>query len=217
MSRESENPAINYIRKTFAPQDALLTSIESKLSEEHVSWQIGADEGKLLQLLITMNNIKTIVEVGALAGYSAIWMARALPQDGHIYTLGKDPKHNALAGEFIAASDVASKITLVKGDAHDTLPTLDDKGPFDMVFIDADKISYPDYLDWAEKNVRKGGLIVGDNTYLFDTVWLAEAPKGTAPTTHKAMQEFNKRLSDPSKYCSTIIPTAEGMTVAVKL
>lgn len=216
MSREAVHPSVDYIRKLFAPQDALLASVEASLPADFASWQIGADEGRLLQLLIALHGTRTVVEIGTLAGYSAIWMARALPEGGHVYTLGKDPAHNAIAKETIGKSDVAHKITLVEGDAHNTLAMLEDKAPFDMMFIDADKPGYPAYLDWAEKHIRKGGLIVGDNTFLFDTVWLDKAPEGTAPSTHKAMQDFNRRLADNTKYTGTIIPTAEGMTVAIK-
>jgi predicted O-methyltransferase YrrM len=215
--RETPSANLDYIRKLFAPQDALLDSIGQSLPGDLASWQVAADEGKLLQLLIAMRGVKTVVEIGALAGYSAIWMARALPKDGHIHTIGKDPSHNALAREFIGRSEVSHKITLHEGDAHQLLPTLTPRGPFDMVFIDADKISYPDYLDWAEENIRAGGLIVGDNTLLFDTVALESPPEGTAPATWKAMRAFNQRLSDPKRYISTMIPTAEGMTVAIKL
>lgn len=217
MSREMPSVNIDYIRKLYAPQDALLDEITAALSEEFASWQVGPEEGKLLQLLIRLHGVKNVVEVGALAAYSAIWMARALPEGGHIYTLGKDPAHNALAKKFIGKSEVKNKITLVEGAAQDTLPTLNEKGPFDMIFIDADKLAYPDYLNWAEKNIRKGGLIVGDNTFLFDTVALPAPPEGTAPSTWKAMRNFNERLADPTKYFATIIPTAEGLSVALKL
>lgn len=208
---------IDYIRKLYAPQDALLDEITAALSQEFASWQIGPEEGKLLQLLIRLHGVNTVVEVGALAGYSAIWMARALPEGGHVYTLGKDPAHNALAKKFIGKSEVKDKITLVEGAAQETLPTLNAKGPFDMIFIDADKLAYPDYLDWAEKNIRKGGLIVGDNTFLFDAVALEAPPQGTAPATWNAMRRFNERLADPKKYFGMIIPTAEGLSVAIKL
>lgn len=216
MGREQVTTNLHYIRKHFATQDALLERIGQALPGDFASWQIAPEEGRLLQLLIAMNGVRRVVEIGALAGYSAIWMARALPGDGHIFTLGKDPAHNALAKQFIAQSEVASRITLVEGDAHETLPALGGQGPFDMVFIDADKISYPDYLDWAETHVRQGGLIVGDNTFLFDTIGLDAPPEGTAPATWKAMRQFNERLADKKRYFSTIIPTAEGLTVAIK-
>lgn len=94
---------------------------------------------------------------------------------------------------------------------------IEKEGPFDMAFIDADKLNYLHYLDWAERNVRKGGLIIGDNTFLFDAVW-KEGPVGRVRgTARHAMREFNKRLADPEKYLGILLPTEEGMTIAVKL
>jgi predicted O-methyltransferase YrrM len=216
MPRENVTPNINYIRRLYAKQDALLERLTAALPAEFAGWQVAPEEGKLLQLLITLRGVRTVVEIGTLAGYSAIWMARALPQDGHLYTLGKDPAHNALAKKFIGESDVADRITLIEGDARDTLPTLQSKGPFDMVFIDADKLAYPDYLDWAEANLRPGGLVVGDNTLLFDAAALDAPPEGTAPATWNAMRRFNERLADEKNYFAMMIPTAEGLSVAIK-
>ena len=85
-----------------------------------------------------------------------------------------------------------------------------------MIFIDADKISYLDYLDWAEKYVRKGGVIIGDNSFLFEAVYLEELPEGVRPQTREVMREFNRRLAEPEKYCSIMLPTKEGMTLAIK-
>jgi predicted O-methyltransferase YrrM len=215
MGRETESTNIDYIRRLYAPQDALLMELTSALSQEFASWQVAPEEAKLLQLIIRLHGVKTVVEVGTLAGYSAIQMARALPEGGHVYTIGKDPEHCKLARKFIGASDVKEKIILLEGDAHNMLPTLKDS--YDMIFIDADKISYPDYLDWAEKHIRVGGLIVADNTLLFDTAALDAPPAGTAPNTWQAMRDFNQRLADPKKYFATMIPTAEGLSVAIKL
>ncbi len=211
------NVNLDYIRKLYAPQDKLLADINAALKQINMEIQIGAEEGKLLQLLIKTVQVKTIVELGTLAGYSTIWMARALPVGGQIYTVDNEPEHVALARGFFAQSDVKDRITSLEGDAVDVLKELSTKGPFDMMFIDADKIHYPDYLDWAEKNIRKGGLIVGDNTLLFGTVALDAPPQGIAPATWKNMRRFNERLADSSKYLSTLIPTQEGLTVAIKL
>lgn len=217
MPRETPSYSLDYIRKLYAPQDALLSSIDATLKGMNIHMHLAPDEAKLLQMFITLHGVKTIVEVGALAGYSAIWMARALPEDGHLYTIGIDEKHNAMAKHFFDQSEVKNKITLLEGDAHDMLPTLNDKGPFDMIFIDADKISYPDYLDWAEQNIRRFGLIIADNTLLFDTIGLDAPPPDMAPETWNNMRAFNARLADPERYFSTMIATPEGMTVAVKL
>jgi predicted O-methyltransferase YrrM len=219
MTREP-TPALEYIRSLYAAQDDLLAEIGTELTKRNMAIQVGAEEGRILQLLIALHNTRTIVEIGTLAGYSAIWMARALPDGGHIYTINKDPEHVKMAEGFFARCESRAKITQLAGDAHKVLPELTEKvggAQFDMVFIDADKISYPTYLDWAEKNVRKGGLIVADNTFLHGTIMEKSPPESVAPTTWKNMRAFNERLADKSKYNATIIPTSEGLSVAIKL
>ncbi len=221
MSRQP-TPSVHYIRSLYAAQDSLLEGIDKRLKSINMDIHIGPDEGKLLQMLIALREVRTIVEIGTLAGYSTLWMARALPEDGHITTLNKEPQHIAMARESFEASEVKHKITMLEGDARELLPKLSanpdfKKRPLDMVFIDADKISYNHYLDWAEAHVRKGGLIVGDNTFLFGAVWQDSPPEGVAPTTWKEMRRFNERLADSKRYMSTILPTQEGMSVAIKL
>ncbi|MGE0753754.1 MAG: O-methyltransferase [Alphaproteobacteria bacterium] len=210
-------PAIDYIRKLYAPQDALQQEINATLKDIGMEIQVGPEEGKLLGLLVKMHGVKTIVEVGTLGGYSTLWMARALPDGGQIHTLERDARHAGIARGFFAKSDVADRITLHEGDATQTLASLNDKGPFDMIFIDADKISYPTYLDWAEANICKGGLIVADNTFLFGAVLQDSPPEDVAKSTWENMRSFNARLADPEKYYGLIIPTQEGLSVAVKL
>ena len=214
---EDTPKTLRYMREVFAPEDALLTELAQHLITQNIAIQIGPEEGKILQLLIRMNYIETVVELGTLGGYSSIWMARALPADGHVYTIEKEPENAKLAQSFIDRSEVGHKISIVVGDGHEMIRTLDARGPFDMIFIDADKPGYTDYLDWAEKNIRKGGLIVGDNTLLFDAVVEDAPPAGTSAAAWNAMREFNTRLADPKKYHAAMLPTKEGMTVAVKL
>ena len=216
MSHTAATPSLDYIRKHYAVQDALLARIDAKLHEIGMPIHIGPEEGKLLQMFIGLHGVKTVVEVGTLAGYSTIWMARALAEGGHVTTINKDPAHIKLAAGFFAESDVADKITMLEGDAHDVLPTLQGQS-FDMMFIDADKISYGDYLDWAETLVRPGGLIIADNTLLFGAIGLDAPPEGIAPATWHSFQLFSQRLANPNRYFSTIVPTEQGMTVAVKL
>ena len=210
---------LDYIRGLYAPEDALLREINQTLDERQVSWQIGAEEGKLLQLLLKLHGAKTVVEVGTLGGYSAIWMARALPENGHVYTCEKNPEHAELARGFIARSDVASMITVLEGDAHEQLKGLADKGykdTFDAMVIDAEKSGYNAYLDWAEENIREGGLIIADNTLLFGSVYADEPPKSHGKNTWEAMKLFNQRLADSAKFDALLIPTEEGLSVAVK-
>lgn len=217
MTRLTARPEIDYIRNTFAPEDATLRDVAATTPEDVRMMKIGAEEGKLLQFLARLVGAKKIVEVGTLTGYSAIWLARSLPPDGHLWTIDKTPLHIKLARKNIAASDVAQHITVVEGDALAALETLNTLGPFDMIFIDADKVQYEDYLNWAEKHVRKGGLIVGDNTFLFGAVYAQKLPDNVRESAMQAMRNFNHRLSDYEKYNSIMIPTDQGLTIAQKL
>jgi len=140
-----------------------------------------------------------------------------LPAEGHLYTLEKNPDNHAVASRFFAKSAHRSKISALCGDGADLMKKLVVKGPFDMVFIDANKLAYVDYLNWAEAQVRPGGLIVGDNSFLFGSLWGESRDPDVKPKTIEVMREFNRRLADPKKYNSTLIPTLEGMTVAQKL
>jgi predicted O-methyltransferase YrrM len=121
--------------------------------------------GKFLYLLAKLLGARRILEIGTLGGYSAIWMARALPADGHLVSLEYSPRHAEVASGNIARAGLVGTIEIRVGAAADTLPKLAAEGvePFDMVFIDADKGGYPDYLDWALKLTRPGSLIVADN------------------------------------------------------
>jgi predicted O-methyltransferase YrrM len=140
-------------------------------------------------------------------------MARALPVDGRIYTIEKSTKHAEIASSFFEQSEIGYKIELMVGDAHALFSSLPQ---VDMVFIDADKESYPAYLDWAEANIKPGGLIVADNTFLFDTVFEEQPLEKIRPAMWEAMREFNQRLADTTKFESTMIPTNEGLSIAIK-
>lgn len=212
-----QDEVIDYICETFSPEDALLADIRLRLAAHNaglVGIQVSPVEGKLLQMLVKMNGIRSIVEIGSLAGYSATWMARGLPEGGVLHAIEKDAGHFALLQQTVTAAGLPIKAH--HGDALEVLKSLEAQAPFDMVFIDADKGGYVDYLNWAEKHMRKGGLIVGDNTLLFGHVHHAQKPEAASRKAWEAMREFNARLGDANRYDSILIPTAEGLTVAVK-
>lgn len=118
-------------------------------------------QGKLLHILARMAGARRILEIGTLGGYSTIWLARALPEGGQLVTLEAVEAHAAVARGNIAAAGLADRVEIRVGRALDTLPGLD--GPFDLIFIDADKGSNPDYLDWALRLSRPGTTIIVDN------------------------------------------------------
>ncbi len=211
------HPALPYIRELFAPESDLLQQVREAASA--TQWphiQMGAEEARILQWLVRNLKVKTIVEIGCFVGYSALWMAAALPEDGRLVTMEINPEHADLAAKHFAASADGHKITLMRGDALEILPTL--AGEFDMVFLDANKNHYPQYLDWAEAHTRSGSVIVADNSLLFGQVWRERPEEGAAVrlSTLQGMQEINRRLADARRYDTLLLTTSEGLTIAVK-
>lgn len=202
---------IEYIRTLFAREDVKLEEIRNYLINEDIPIQIGAEEGKLLQLIIQMAGVKNIVEIGTLAGYSTLWMARALPDDGKIITIERDEKRYLKSREFLKDE---SKIIQYHGNALEILTQIAGTADFDMVFIDADKNNYMNYLLWAKHHLTDGGLVIADNVFLFGAVYEQELPEGVKASTRKIMQEFNEYLAN--NFTSVIIPTLEGLMIARK-
>jgi predicted O-methyltransferase YrrM len=124
---------------------------------------VSPTQGKLLMLLAQMIGAQRILEIGTLGGYSTIWLARVLPGDGRLITLELDPKVAEVARTNIARAGLADKVEIRVGRALDTLPGLTEDGPFDLIFIDADRPATPDYFRWALKLAKPGSLIVVDN------------------------------------------------------
>jgi predicted O-methyltransferase YrrM len=126
---------------------------------------ITPNQGKLLELLARIHRARSILELGTLGGYSTIWLARALPEDGRLVTLERDPHYAEVARANIANAGFSGIVELRVGPALETLPELhaEGAGPFDLIFIDADKQNYPGYLEWSLELSRVGTLIVGDN------------------------------------------------------
>lgn len=210
------DPRHEYQEEVFGLKDDFLKSIRGRMAEsqcERIS--ISSSEAALLQFFIRQNGVKSIVEVGTLFGYSAVAMAMALPPGGVVHTIEKNPANYEHAARTFGACAWGSKIRSLKGDAMVVLRELENAGPFDMIFIDGNKNDYYNYLMWAEKNVRQGGLIVGDNTFLFGGVY-GEVPPSSSAETVEVMKKFNARLADTSLYDGVMIPTNEGLTVAVK-
>jgi predicted O-methyltransferase YrrM len=207
-----------YLNEVFGLSDADLARVRERMTAaEKERMSISSAEARILQFLVRAFKVRKIVEFGTLFGYSALAMAKVLPEDGVLFTLEKDESHHRLAAETFSASPAGKKIISLCGDALDLARSIEDKGPFDLVFIDANKSGYVEYLNWAERNVRSGGFIIGDNTFLWGGVFDQPERLNTGDNQVRVMKEFNLRLSDPKKYNSTLIPTAEGLTVAQKL
>ena len=211
-----ESSEQKYLNDVFGQTDPDLAEVRAELFRQKLDFMsISGYEARILQFFVRACGIRSIVEVGTLFGYSALAMSKALPEDGRLITLEKSAENFAVASRHFAKFDRTNKIRALNGDAAELLGGLAAEGPYDLVFIDADKAGYVTYLDWAEKNVRRGGFIVGDNTFLWGGVY-DQPREEVGAKSQAAMKEFNARLADSSRYNSTLIPTVEGMTIAQK-
>jgi predicted O-methyltransferase YrrM len=184
--------------------DALREAVERADASGIPSIQVDPTMGKLLNLLARMVGAQRILEVGTLAGYSTIWMARALPSDGKLITLEYDPKHAEVAEKNIAAAGLGEMVDLRVGPALEELPRIAEagEGPFDLVFIDADKSNQDKYLAWALDLTRVGSVIIGDNVIRSGRT-IDPAPDPGSDS----MRRFMELLADDSRIDATVIQT----------
>ncbi len=214
-------PLLDFVTGLIGREDAVLRAIREETTKQGLPpISIGPDEGWLLHFLASAAGARRLVEVGTLAGYSACWLARALPEGGTLHTVEFDPRHAAVARANVARAGLAAKVTVHEGAGLAVLPKLETFGPFDLCFIDADKGGYPAYARWAAKNLRSGGLAVCDNAYLFGSLHREDLPAGGGhgqAEQAEAMRECLRLLTDESLFSScAMIPTGEGMAVAVR-
>jgi predicted O-methyltransferase YrrM len=166
MTQETWTAVDNYFDGLLIPEDSALDDALAACAAANLpAIQVSSVQGKLLHLLALIMGARNILEIGTLGGYSTIWMARALPEGGRVVTLEADPKHADVARKNFARAGVESKVELWLGKALDTLPQIaaDGRGPFDLLFIDANKSNMPEYFEWSLKLARRGSVIVADN------------------------------------------------------
>jgi len=192
-------------------EDEALRSIQGEAERAGLpNISIEPFEGRLLQFLVMSVGAKKAVEIGTLAGYSGVWIARALPADGKLYTLEKSSKHADVARQTFARAGIASKVELLQGDAHDLLAKLSARAPFDFVFIDADKGSYSKYLAWAVDNLRSGGMVAAHNAFRGGRIVAPE------DDDDRLIDSFNRALAADKRLESTILAIGDGMAVGIK-
>lgn len=192
-----------------APHDAGLDRAFDAPSRENMpAIQVGPNEGKTLSLLLRLASARKVVEIGTLAGYSAIWMAHALPEGGHLWTFERDPHHANVARANFEAAGVADRVTILVGDAMEGLTHIEAEGPFCAVFIDADKGRYDRYGRWAAKHLRAGGLLLGDNAYFFGRL-LDEHDDEAA-----AMRRFHEESR--ASFDTVCLPTPDGLLLGLR-
>ena len=208
---EVQRDLVRTIRRLFASEDEVLRYVREHtvalgLPEIHIR----PEEGQMLQFLAQAVRARRVVEVGTLAGYSGIWLARALPWDGQLITLELNPRHAQIAREHFALAGVTDRVTIRIGEAGDSLQKLASEGPFDMMFLDADKTGYPDYLDWAVQNIRPGGVIAAHNAFRGGALVRGEPNADT-----RAMLAFLEALAANDRLAGTILPVGDGIAAAI--
>ena len=211
----------HYINALFAPEDETLASIEQSLLDGNSNMPLGGispNQGKLLQVFAKMCNAKTILELGTLGGYSTIWLARVLPEDGRVITIEYDENNIAVAKDSIAKAGLTDKIEIRTGKALDILQQLkaENEHIFDMVFMDADKPPYKEYFELALSMSRPGTVIVADNVVRNGKV----LDENSTDAAVLGVQRFNKALSENKTVTATILQMVglkeyDGMAIAV--
>ncbi len=210
-----------YINDLLAPEDDALKATEQSIIDNQIpQMSVSPNQGKFLQVLATLCRARKILEVGTLAGYSTIWMARALPKDGRLVTIEFDALHAGVAQENIQRAGLAEQVDIRIGAALDVLPDLEAEGigPFDMIFIDADKPPYAEYYEWALKLSRPGTLIIADNVIREGQV----LDPNSSDEKVQGVQRLNQLLATDSRVSATIFQTVglkehDGMAMAVVL
>lgn len=205
----------DYVAGLFAPQDeALEAALKDARRDGLPEINVSASEGKLLQMLVQISGARRILEVGTLGGYSAIYLARALPEDGRLLSLELREQNADVARRNVERAGLSEKVEIRVGDARESLAGLveNGEGPFDLVFIDADKENYPEYLDWSLRLSRPGTLILGDNAIRGGSVL------DPSDSSSRAMREFNQKLAEEPRLSAIVLPLirerVDGLAIA---
>lgn len=201
-----------YIEELFAVEDPVLARVRARHAEHDLPpIHISPDEGKLLHVLLRAVGAHRALEIGSLAGYSGIWLARALPVGGSLTTIEKNPVHASLARQAYAEAGVADAVRLIEGAALGVLPTL--SPGFDAVFVDADKEPLPQYFEWSLRLLRSGGLLLCDNAFFHGAV---VDPDDRSPQAD-GVRAFNRLAATDSRLVSAVIPIRDGVVIGVKI
>lgn len=202
---------IRYLAERTRGEDDFLAQLKVAAEEAGIPpiW-ISPEQASFMQVLLKAAGAKSVVEVGTLAGYSAIVMARALPEDGEVLTVEVEPAHAAFAREWVDKSDVAGRVHVHLGPGVDVLPRFADNSA-DACFIDADKANYANYLEECIRIVRPGGLLLCDNAFAFGEL----LDESSTDESVKAIREFNEIVAAKPKVHGIIAPIGDGCWVCV--
>ena len=207
-----------FSRHFIAADDALDAALAANRSADLPAIDVTPLQGRFLELLVRMTGARRVLELGTLGGYSTMWLARALPADGRVITLELEARHAAVARANLARGGLLERVDLRVGRAVDLLRDLvvERSAPFDLIFIDADKASYPEYLDWSLQLSRPGTVLVGDNVVRDGKVLEAETPDPHV----RGVQRFTELVASEPRLKATVLQTVgskgyDGFAIAV--
>ncbi len=212
---------LEYIHGLFAPEDADLIALTRAAADFGMptGWEISSDVGRLFQVLCRAVGAKRVVEFGTLAGHSALWFARALPDEGKVISIEANAAYADFAREQLAQRAGGEKVEVREGGARDWLARLQSETEtsgqkFDVIFLDADKSHYPEFLDWSVKVLRPGGLLLADNVLRADS-WNGQTLLDPAADDPRilAIRIFNERLAAHPQFTSMIVPLRAGIAI----
>jgi caffeoyl-CoA O-methyltransferase len=206
-----------WTEEVYAPEDEVLREIRARSGAAGLPpIQVGAMDGLHLEVLSRAARVRRAVEIGTLGGYSGVCLLRGMEPDGALHTFELRPAYAEVARRSFELAGVADRACIHVGRARERLAEVEGEGPFDLVFIDADKEGYPGYLAWAEEHLRVGGLVLADNAFAFghvhDPAWRGDDAGAVGP-----LRRFSERLARGGRFRATMLPTAEGLAMAVKV
>lgn len=205
----------DYLNDVFgAPDDQLRTLMPRAIEAGLPDIAVDASVGRFLMLQVSLTGARTVVEVGTLAGYSAIWLARGLAEGGRLYTIEAEPAHAAFARAELESAGLADRVEVIDGAGLDELPRLVDRlgpGSIDVLFLDAIKTEYQGYLDAALPAMGTGSLVIADNA--LGGSWWIDEPAGSS-ATRDAVDAFNRRVAGDPRFEAACVPIREGVLIA---
>jgi len=202
-----------WAEKVFQPEDAVLAEIRERSVREGLpAIAVGRFDGLHLEVLARLMGARKVVEIGTLGGYSGVCLLRGMAKDGVLHTFELNEHHAEVARESFRRAGVLDRARIHVGPALEKLRQIEKEGPFDLCFIDADKVGYPAYLAWAAQHLRIGGAVLGDNAFGWGNVAKHHGDEGV-----RALQRFNEELARGGRFRATMIPTEEGLALGVKV
>jgi caffeoyl-CoA O-methyltransferase len=213
---QSSPELARWAERVFHPEDDVLREIRARsVAAGLPAIAVGRMDGLHLELLARAASARRAVEIGTLGGYSGVCLLRGMGLDGRLDTFELSEHHAEVARESFAKAGVTPRVRIHVGPALERLRDLDGDGPFDLVFVDADKTGYPAYLAWAEEHLRPGGMVLLDNAFGWGDV--VDPSRASNADGVRALAECAERLGSSDRWRATMLPTAEGLAFGVKV